>query len=137
MHVPDGIIEMEGVNPVRNRIFLRYVVSYALVLFLPIFLLYFYFDGAIIRRYSDEMTATDSSMLIQLRDTVDAKFQQLFNLAYVIQNTSALNPKNIGTDIVARDIRRKIFFRPWTIQAASWCGRWTRCISTAASPRTA
>lgn len=102
MHVPDGIIEMEGVNPVRNRIFLRYVVSYALVLFLPIFLLYFYFDGAIIRRYSDEMTATDSSMLIQLRDTVDAKFQQLFNLAYVIQNTSALNPKNIGTDIVAR-----------------------------------
>ena len=86
----------------RNRIFLRYVLSYALVLFLPIFLLYFYFDGAIIRRYSDEMTATDSSMLVQLRDTVDAKFQQLFNLAYVIQNTSSLNPKNIGTDIMAR-----------------------------------
>ena len=39
--------------------------------------MYFYFDGAIIRRYSDEMTATDSSMLIQLRDTVDAQFQQL------------------------------------------------------------
>ena len=102
MRMPDVIIEMEEVNQVRNRIFLRYVLSYALVLFLPIFLLYFYFDGAIIRRYSEEMTNTDSSMLLQLRDTVDAKFQQLFNLAYVIQNTSSLNPKNIGGDIVAR-----------------------------------
>ena len=102
MRIPDVIIGTEEVTQVRNRIFLRYVLSYALVLFLPIFLMYFYFDGAIIRRYSDEMTATDSSMLIQLRDTVDAQFQQLFNLAYVIQNTSSLNPKNIGTDIVAR-----------------------------------
>ena len=101
MRIPDVIIGTEEVTQVRNRIFLRYVLSYAFVLFLPIFLMYFYFDGAIIRRYSDEMTATDSSMLIQLRDTVDSQFQQLFNLAYVIQNTSSLNPKNIGTDIVA------------------------------------
>ena len=86
----------------RNRIFLKYILSYALVLFLPILLLYFFFDGAIIRRYSEEMAANDSNMLTQLRDTLDNRFQQLFNLSYAIQNTSALNPRNIGDDIVAR-----------------------------------
>ena len=74
----------------RNRIFLKDIFSYALVLFLPILLLYFFFDGAIIRRYSEEMAANDSNMLTQLRDTLDNRFQQLFNLSYAIQNTSAL-----------------------------------------------
>ena len=86
----------------RNRTFLRYIVSYALVLVLPLMALFLFFDRAMIRRYEEELAAEDSSLLLQLRDTMDADLQQLFNLAYAIQNTPSLNPKNIGEDILAR-----------------------------------
>ena len=86
----------------RNRTFLRYLVSYALVLILPFLSVYLIFDNAMVRRYSEERTDSDSRMLSDLRDTLDGDLQQMFNLSYVIQNTSSLNPKNIGEDVIAR-----------------------------------
>ena len=86
----------------RNRTFLRYLISYALVLILPFLSVYLIFNGAMIRRYSEERSSGDIRMLSDLRDTLDGDLQQLFNLSYVIQNTASLNPKNIGEDVIAR-----------------------------------
>lgn len=86
----------------RNRTFLRYIISYALVLILPFLSVYFIFNSEIIRRYSEESAEQDNSMLVQLRETLDTDLQQLFNLSYVIQNTSSLNPKNIGENVISR-----------------------------------
>ena len=86
----------------RNRTFLRYLISYALVLILPFLSVYLIFNGAMIRRYSEERSSADIRMLSDLRDTLDGDLQQLFNLSYIIQNTASLNPKNIGEDVIAR-----------------------------------
>ena len=86
----------------KNRTFLRYIVSYALVLMIPFLSVSLIFDQAMVRRYKEELTAGDTHLLTRLQDSLDANLQQLFNLAYVIQNTSSLNPKNIGDDVIAR-----------------------------------
>ena len=86
----------------RNRTFLRYIVSYALVLMIPFLSISFILDRAMVRRYAEEVAADDAHMLSRLQESLDADLQQLFNLAYAIQNTSSLNPKNIGDDVIAR-----------------------------------
>ena len=86
----------------RSKTFVRYIISYALVLILPFVSLFFFFNQAMNDRYSEELAASDSNMLYQLRDSLETELQQMFNLAYIIQNTSSLNPKNIGDDIMAR-----------------------------------
>ncbi len=86
----------------RNRTFLRYLISYALVLILPFLSIYMVMDRAMVRRFQEEASSEGEQLLSRVRESLDSDLQQLYNLAYVIQNTSSLNPKNIGEDVISR-----------------------------------
>lgn len=86
---------------VRNKTFLRYIVSYALVLFLPLFLLFFAFYSSLVNRFTEEITQSNTRALTHVQESFDDQISQIVQLSYVIQNNSALQPTAIDNDIMA------------------------------------
>lgn len=85
----------------RSKTFLRYMLSYALVLFLPLLVLCVVFYFAALDRFTEEVTLSNSRALEQVQEGFDAQLEQIVHLSYLIQNNSSLHPSAIGSDIVA------------------------------------
>ena len=85
----------------RSKTFLRYILSYALVLFLPLLLLFVAFYSATMNRFTDEVTLSNAQALKQVQESFDAQLEQIVHLSYLIQNSPSLHPSAIGSDIMA------------------------------------
>ena len=85
----------------KSKTFYRYILSYALVLILPVALLFLFSYSFLLNRFSLEITQRNALLLSQVQDSFDTQLEQLINISYVIQNTSLLNTRTIDGDIVA------------------------------------
>lgn len=85
----------------RSKTFLRYMLSYALVLFLPMLVLCMVFYFAALDRFTEEVTLSNSRALEQVQEGFDAQLEQIVHLSYLIQNNASLHPAAIGSDIMA------------------------------------
>lgn len=85
----------------QSKTFLRYMLSYALVLFLPMLVLCMVFYFAALDRFTEEVTLSNSRALEQVQEGFDAQLEQIVHLSYLIQNNASLHPAAIGSDIMA------------------------------------
>lgn len=85
----------------RSKTFIRYVFSYALILFLPLLFLCLVFYSVLMDRYTEEITQSNSRVLTQVQERFDEQLEQMILLSYLIQNNASLHPSAIGEDIVA------------------------------------
>ncbi len=85
----------------RSKTFIRYMLSYALVLFLPLLLLCLVFYTALMSKFTEEITQSNTRVLTQVQERFDEQLEQMILLSYLIQNNASLHPASIGNDIVA------------------------------------
>ena len=85
----------------RSRIFYRYIVSYALVLILPVALVFLLSYSILTDRFSREITDSNARLLSQVQENLDAQLEQLVSIAYMIQNESVVNLRTNEGDVVA------------------------------------
>lgn len=85
----------------KSGTFYRYILSYALVLFLPVAVLFVLFNSFLLDRYSQEIAESNDRLLSQMRENVDTQLEQLVNISYMIQNNSVVNLRTNEGDVVA------------------------------------
>ena len=85
----------------RSKTFYRYILSYALVLILPVALLFGMSYSYLIDRYSQEISDSNTRLLSQARDDLDTRLEQLINISYMVQNNAVLNLRTNEGDVVA------------------------------------
>ena len=85
----------------RSKTFYRYFLSYALVLILPVALLFLLSYTSLLNRFSAEIAESNTGMLTQMQENLDARLEQLINVAYMIQNDSIINSRTNEGDVVA------------------------------------
>ncbi len=85
----------------RSKTFYRYVLSYALVLFLPVLILFLVLYSYVTGQFSKEITQRSSAMLSQVQESFDAQLEQLIHIAYMIQNDSSLKRGTVENDVIA------------------------------------
>ena len=85
----------------RSRTFYRYILSYALVLILPVALLFMLSYSFLTDRYSQEIKENNAMLLTQTQENLDTQMEQLINISYMIQNNSVVNLRANEGDVVA------------------------------------
>ncbi len=85
----------------RSRTFYRYILSYALVLFLPIAVLFTLFGSFLSDRYNQEIADSSTRLLIQMQENLDTQLEQLVNISFMIQNNAVVNLRTNEGDVVA------------------------------------
>lgn len=85
----------------RSKTFLRYILSYSLVLFLPLLVLFLAFYSALMERFTEEIADSNNRAIAQVQKNFDSQMEQIIQLSYLIQNSASLHPAKIGTDIMA------------------------------------
>lgn len=85
----------------KSKTFYRYFLSYALVLILPVALLFLLSYTSLLNRFSAEIAESNTGMLTQMQENLDARLEQLINVAYMIQNDSVINNRTNEGDVVA------------------------------------
>ena len=85
----------------RSKTFYRYILSYALVLILPVALLFGMSYSYLIDRYSQEISDSNTRLLTQAQEDLDTRLDQLVNIAYMVQNNAVLNLRTNEGDVVA------------------------------------
>ena len=85
----------------KSKTFYRYFLSYALVLILPVALLFLLSYTSLLNRFSSEIAESNAGMLTQMQENLDARLEQLINVAYMIQNDSVINNRTNEGDVVA------------------------------------
>lgn len=86
----------------RSKGFLRYMLSYLLVLLLPLLLFFFSFAATITEQYRTEIVKSNARTLKQIQENLDGHMEQLIKLAYMIQQDSAVQPSKIAGDITSQ-----------------------------------
>ena len=85
---------------IRSKTFLRYILSYALILFLPLLMLCAAFYSALLAQFTTEVTQSNAHILTQVQERFDEQLEQIVQLSYIIQNNSTLHPAVVQEDIV-------------------------------------
>ncbi len=85
----------------KSRTFYRYILSYALVLFLPIVILFTLFSSVLFDRYRQEITDSNTRLLAQMQENLDTQLEQLINISFMIQNNAVVNLRTNEGDVVA------------------------------------
>ena len=85
----------------KSRTFYRYILSYALVLFLPIVILFTLFSSVLFDRYRQEITESNTRLLAQMQENLDTQLEQLINISFMIQNNAVVNLRTNEGDVVA------------------------------------
>ena len=85
----------------KSRTFYRYILSYALVLILPVALLFLFSYSFLLNRYSQEIAGSNAQVLSQMQESLDTQLEQLINISYMIQNNSVVNLRTNAGDVVA------------------------------------
>ena len=85
----------------KSKTFYRYILSYALVLFLPVAVLFTLFNSFLFDRYSHEIAESSSRLLGQMQENLDTQLEQLVNISYMIQNNAVVNLRTNEGDVVA------------------------------------
>ena len=85
----------------KSKTFYRYILSYALVLFLPIAVLFTLFSSFLFDRYGHEISESNTRLLSQAREDMDARLEQLINISFMIQNNAVVNLRTNEGDVVA------------------------------------
>lgn len=85
----------------KSRTFYRYILSYALVLFLPIAILFSLFSSFLFDRYRQEITDSNTRLLAQMQENLDTQLEQLINISFMIQNSAVVNLRTNEGDVVA------------------------------------
>ena len=85
----------------RSRTFYRYILSYALVLILPVALLFMLSYSFLTDRYSQEIRESNARLLTQMQENLDTQLEQLINISFMIQNNAVVNLRTNEGDVVA------------------------------------
>jgi hypothetical protein len=85
----------------RSKTFLRYILSYSFVLFLPLLVLCLAFYSSLMERFTEEIADSNNRAITQVQKNFDSQMEQIIQLSYLIQNSSSLHPAKIGDDIMA------------------------------------
>ena len=85
----------------RSKTFYRYILSYALVLILPVALLFGMSYSYLIDRFSQEISDSNTRLLSQAKEDLDSRLDQLINVSYMVQNNAVLNLRTNEGDVVA------------------------------------
>lgn len=85
----------------RSKTFLRYILSYSVVLFLPLLILCLAFYSALMGRFTEEIADSNTRAIAQVQKNFDSQMEQIIQLSYLIQNDASLHPAKIGNDIMA------------------------------------
>ena len=85
----------------RSKTFLRYILSYSVVLFLPLLILCLAFYSALMGRFTEEIADSNTRAIAQVQKNFDSQMEQIIQLSYLIQNDASLHPAKIGDDIMA------------------------------------
>ena len=85
----------------KSITFYRYILSYALVLFLPIVFLFTLFNSFLLDRYKQEIADNSTRLLTQIQENMDTQLEQLINISYMIQNNAVVNLRTNEGDVVA------------------------------------
>lgn len=76
----------------RLPVFYKYLLSYVVVLLIPLAVIGFFFYQYFVSILKDEVTQSHQSMLEQIRDTVDVKFKEMNKIAVDISYKPELTP---------------------------------------------
>ncbi len=85
----------------KSRTFYRYILSYALVLFLPVAVLFTLSGSFLSDRYSQEIADSNARLLAQMQENLDTQLEQLVNISFMIQNNAVVNLRANEGDVVA------------------------------------
>ena len=80
----------------KSITFYRYILSYALVLFLPIVLLFTLFHSFLLDRYKQDISDNSTRLLTQIQENMDTQLEQLVNISFMIQNNAVVNLRTNG-----------------------------------------
>jgi len=85
----------------RSKTFLRYILSYSVVLFLPLLILCLAFYSALMGRFTEEIADSNTRAITQVQKNFDSQMEQIIQLSYLIQNDASLHPAKIGNVIMS------------------------------------
>ena len=97
MHSEESVNFMKS----KSKTFYRYILSYALVLFLPIAVLFTLFSSFLFARYNQEIADSNARLLAQMQENLDTQLEQLVNISFMIQNNAVVNLRTNEGDVVA------------------------------------
>ena len=85
----------------KSKTFYRYILSYALVLFLPVAVLFTLFSSFLFDRYSHEIAESSSRLLGQMQENLDTQLEQLVRLILGMRRVRSYRWANDLTQLVA------------------------------------
>ena len=104
----------------KSITFYRYILSYALVLFLPIVLLFTLFNSILLDRYKQEIADNNTRLLTQIQENMDTQLEQLINISFMIQNTPTVPARNTASLLPPGSARKSCSPTSWYMPATHW-----------------
>lgn len=76
----------------KSKVYLKYIISYLIVLIIPVILLSFLIYGKFVSVLTDEVTGNTTRMLYQIRDVVDVRIQEVVDISALISTDNRISP---------------------------------------------
>lgn len=73
----------------NSRVFINYIISYSIVLLVPVFILSFIMFGIFINILKEEVVENTINSLNKTKNAIDIEINQLYSICYQIMNTNA------------------------------------------------
>lgn len=86
----------------ESKLFYKYLISYVIVLLIPMLLLIAVFYNSLIKAFYDELAEKNIDMLVQVKNTIDTKLNELWNISVHIESNPELSKFKISENIMSQ-----------------------------------
>jgi len=86
----------------KSKLFCKYLISYVIALLIPMLLLSVVFYNSLIKAFYDELAEKNIDMLIQVKDTIDTKLRELWNISVHIESNPELSKLRVSENIMSQ-----------------------------------
>lgn len=76
----------------KSKVYIKYIISYLIVLIIPVILLSFLIYGKFVKIMTEEVTNNTSRMLYQIRDVVDVRIQEIVDISALVSTNNRITP---------------------------------------------
>ena len=76
----------------KSKVYLKYIISYLVVLIIPVILLSYLIYGKFVNVLTEEVTGNTTRMLYQIRDVVDVRIQEVVDISALISTNNRITP---------------------------------------------
>lgn len=84
-----------GLSRFNSKLLYKYVVTYVVILLLPVMMVGFFVYQYFIQLLEDEVTRSNLNLLSQVKENVDVKMTELHNIAFHISGNTRLTPYQV------------------------------------------